>query len=467
LNDAASHYTADERKLLGTRYRSLFVASMFAICCFNFADRAVFAVLAQSMKVDLKLTDFQLGLAQGLAFAGLYSLLGIPFGWLSERFNRVRIVACATIIWSFSTVCCGLVQNFWQLLFARSGVGLGEAGFVPGTSSLVADHFPGTRRASAMSIVMLGTPVGTFLGSLIAGWAAESWTWRTAFYVLGLPGIVSALFIWLVLREPPRGLVDNLPKSPAPPPNLRVFWSQLIHRPAFRYVIIGGALAGFGMTSISTFLAVFLARVHHLPMREAGALYGTISGASIAIGLVIGAFSSDWLAHRDRRWSAWIAMLGLSVAPFIYFFAFRVEARAPAAVVLTGAAAILLLFYGPTLGMIQNLLEPKMRATGVALFTTLYTAIGAGLGPTFVGFMSDRFTQAAFGAAPFKSLCPGGVAPVGSPEALLHACTNASASGVQNALTAAVCVFWLAAISYYMASRTLRRDLYVAPSAAR
>jgi hypothetical protein len=220
------------------------------------------------------------------------------------------------------------------------------------------------------------------------------------------------------------------------------------------------------MTSISAFLAVFLARVHHLPMREAGALYGTISGASIAIGLVIGAFTSDWLAQRDRRWSAWIAMLGLTIAPLIYFVAFRIEARVPAYIVLTGAAAILLLFYGPTLGMIQNLLEPKMRATGMALFTTLYTAIGAGLGPTFVGFMSDRFTQAAFGDGNFKAICPGGVAPAGAPEALMHACTNASALGVQNALTAAVCVFWLAALSYFMASRTLRRDLYVAPSAS-
>jgi hypothetical protein len=159
-------------------------------------------------------------------------------------------------------------------------------------------------------------------------------------------------------------------------------------------------------------------------------------------------------------------MLGLTVAPFIYFVAFRIEAHVPAYVVLTGAAAILLLFYGPTLGMIQNLLEPKMRATGVALFTTLYTAIGAGLGPTFVGFMSDRFTQAAFGDGNFKRICPGGVAPAGAPDTLMHACTSASAIGVQHALTAAVCVFWLAALSYYMASRTLRRDLYVAPSSS-
>lgn len=463
MNDAPSHYTEQERKLLSSSYRTLFVVSMFTICCFNFADRAVLSVLAQSIKVDLKLTDFQLGLASGLAFAGLYSLFGIPFGWLSERFSRVRIVATATIIWSCSTVFCGSVTSFWQLFIARAGVGLGEAGFVPPTSSLVADHFSGKRRTSAMSTVMLGTPVGTFLGSVVAGWAASEWTWRTAFFVLGLPGVVFAAFIWFVLRDPPRGLADNAPKSAAPPPDLSAFFKELVRRPAFRYVIIGGALAGFGMTSISSFLAVFLARVHHLPVREAGALFGTISGVALAIGLIVGGFGSDWLAQRDKRWSAWIAALGLSLAPFIYFIAFRIEARVPAAIVLTGAAAALLMFYGPTIGMIQNLLEPKMRATGVALFTTLYTAIGAGLGPTFVGFMSDRFAQRAFGAESFKATCPGGIAPAGSPEALMQACKNASATGVQEALTAAVCVFLLAAVSYFMASRTFRQDLYIAP----
>jgi sugar phosphate permease len=296
----------------------------------------------------------------------------------------------------------------------------------------------------------------------VAGWAADQWTWRTAFLILGLPGLVFALFIWFVLREPPRGLVDNVPKSAAPPPDLSSFFKELVHRRAFRYVIIGGALAGFGMTSISSFLAVFLARVHHLPVREAGAMFGTISGVALAIGLIIGGFGSDWLAQRDKRWSAWIAAIGLTLAPAIYFFAFRIEGRVPAAIVLTAAAAALLMFYGPTIGMIQNLLEPKMRATGVALFTTLYTAFGSGLGPTFVGFMSDRFAQSAFAEGTFKVMCPGGIAPKGSADTLMQACVNASAAGVQQALTAAVCVFFVAAGSYFMASRTFREDLYVA-----
>ncbi len=153
-------------------------------------------------------------------------------------------------------------------------------------------------------------------------------------------------------------------------------------------MIIGGAFAGFAMTSVASFLNVFLQRMHHLPVREAGALYGTIAGASITIGLLIGAFMSDWLAQRDKRWSAWIATVGLCLAPVVYYVAFRLEDVTHATLVLTAGAALLLLFYGPTLGMIQNLLEPKMRASGVALFSTFYTLFGAGFGPAVVGVLS-------------------------------------------------------------------------------
>ena len=455
-----SQYTPEEQRLLSPGYRGLFLFSMFFVCCFNFADRAVFAVLAQTIKVELRLTDLQIGLVQGLSFALLYASLGIPFGRLAERASRLKIVACATAIWSAATALCGVAQNFGQLMVARFGVGMGEAGFMPPTSSLVADHFPARRRASAMSLIMLGTPAGSFLGSVIAGWVAYEYSWRHAFYALGVPGIAAALLVYLVLREPPRGLVDNVPKSQAPPPNFKAFMRVVLERRALRYLIIGGAFAGFAMTSISSFLNVFIQRMHQLPVREAGALYGTISGVSIAVGLLIGAFTSDWLAQKDKRWSAWIATVGLLIAPFVYFVAFRLESVTAAAVVLTAAAAVLLLFYGPTLGMIQNLLEPKMRATGIALFTTLYTLFGAGLGPTFVGFLSDVLTQRAFGSQNFIESCPGGVAPTGSAQSLIEACANASAHGIQQAMTAAVCVCFVAGASYLMASRTLREDLY-------
>ena len=457
-----SQYTPDEQRLLGSGYRGLFLFSMFLVCCFNFADRAVFAVLAQTIKVDLKLTDFDLGMLQGLAFALLYAGLGIPFGRLAEHFNRLRIIVAVTAVWSAATALCGVAQNYLQLMFARFGVGMGEAGFLPTASSLVADHFPAKRRATAMSFIMLGTPAGTFLGSLVAGSVAQAYSWRHAFYALGIPGIVAAALVYFVLREPPRGLVDNVPRVPTPVPNLGAFVRVVIQRRALRYLVIGGSFAGFAMTSMSTFLNVFLQRTYHLPVRESGALYGTISGLSIAIGLLIGALSSDWLAQRDRRWSAWIAMVGLFFAPIVYYFAFRLDSVGTASVVLTAAAAVLLLFYGPTLGMVQNLLEPKMRASGIAVFSTFYTLVGAGFGPPIVGFLSDRFAQRAFGEVSFVASCPGGVAPPGSSQSAVDACANASAIGIQQALTVAVCAAFVACLCYFLASRTLRDDLYVA-----
>ena len=454
-------HSPEEQKLLGPGYRGLFLFSMFVLCAFNFADRAIFSVLAQSIRVDLELTDFDLGLLQGFSFALLYAGLGIPFGRLAEHFSRLKILAIVIAIWSAATALCGVAQNFIQLMLARFGVGMGEAGFLPAASSLVADHFPAKRRATAMAVIMLGTPAGTFLGALVAGWVAAEHSWRQAFYALGIPGVITAVLVYVMLKEPRRGLVDNEPKAPTPVPNFRAFLKTVVERRALSYLFIGGAFAGLVMTSMSSFLNVFLQRNFHLPIRESAALFGSISGASITIGLIIGALSSDWLAQRDKRWSAWIATVGLFFAPIIYYFAFRIESLAAATVGLTAAAAVLLLFYGPTLGMIQNLLEPKMRATGMAVFSTFYTLVGAGFGPPIVGFLSDRFAQKEFGAQSFLASCPGGVAPKGSAQALVDACANASAAGIQQAMTVIVCSAFIACFCYFMASRTLREDLYV------
>jgi predicted MFS family arabinose efflux permease len=317
-----------------------------------------------------------------------------------------------------------------------------------------------------MSFIMLGTPAGTFLGSLIAGWVAAEYGWRHAFYALGIPGVITALVMYLVLKEPRRGLVDNAPRTPTPVPNFRAFLRTVMERRALRYLVIGGAFAGMVMTSMSSFLNVFLQRNFHLQVRESGALFGSISGASITIGLIVGALSSDWLAQRDKRWSAWIATVGLFFSPIVYYFAFRMESLTGATIVLTAAAAVLLLFYGPTLGMIQNLLEPKMRATGMALFSVFYTLVGSGVGPPIVGFLSDRFAQRAFGAQSFVATCPGGVAPNGSAQTLIDACANASAVGIQQAMSVIVCSAFIASVCYFMASRTLKEDLYVGAATA-
>jgi len=280
--------------------RRVLLVLLLLTCTLNFADRAVFSALAQTIKADLLLTDLQLGLLQGLVFAALYALAGLPIGLLAERFSRKRIIASCTIIWSLATAATGMAGSFAELAASRLGVGMGEAGFVPPTASLVADIAPREKRASTFALVMLGTPIGTLLGAMLAGHIALLWHWRTAFLLFALPGFVVAGLLLLLAPEPERGRYDAGTKGGKAPP-VGEFLREVAGNPTLLCVIAGGSLAGFGMTSISQFLAVFLARTHHLGVREAAANFGLISGLAITFGLIVGSFGTDWLARRDAR----------------------------------------------------------------------------------------------------------------------------------------------------------------------
>ena len=438
-------------------HRALFLASLFLVCTFNFADRSVFAVLAQTIKPELHLTDFDLGILQGFSFALLYAVMGLPIGRLAERYSRIRILGIATLVFSGATVFCGFAANFLQMMLGRVTVGIGEAGFTPATSSLVSDHYPRERRASAMALIMLGTPAGTLLGALVGGWVAGSFGWRTAFFAMGVPGALVAVAVMLLLREPARGALDGVARSSvATVPNFSAFLAAMRAKKALFYVTLGGGLAGFGMTSISQFLAVFLARAHHLPVRGAALAFGLISAVSLTIGFLVGSYGTDYLARKDGRWPAWGSAIGLSSAPLIYWIAFRTVDTPMACVLLTLAGTLMLVFYGPTIGMIQNMLEPRMRATGTAVFAIFYTVFGAGLGPVFVGWMSDRIATASFPAGAYLTSCGHGRS---APD-LAEACMQASAEGVRGALTIAVCVLFVAGCLYLIGSRYLRQDQY-------
>lgn len=439
-------------------YQLRFVALMFVVCLFDFADRAVFAVLAQTIKVALRLSDFQLGLLQGLAFAFLYALFGVPIARLAERKSRIKIIALCTAFWSAATMWCGFAQSFIQLAIGRIGVGVGEAGFLPTTNSLVGDQIPRNRRTSTMGLILLGMPAGILTGAFFGGYIAEIAGWRYAFFLLGAPGILAALLVILFLEEPVRGQMDGGKAKNTPPPDFTAFLKTLKSKPALIYIIAGGAMAGFGNSSISQFLAVFLARVHGMQVREAAAYYGIISATFLSIALLAGSFGADWLAKRDARWPAWGSAIGLSIAPFMYFVAFSTESITGATALMILAGSSLMIFYAPTAGMIQNLLNPRMRATGAALFTMSYTLVGFGLGPPFIGFVSDRVSMIAY-QGNFASDCPGGIATDLNNPMLVSACMEATGIGIQRALMIAVCVYFIAALFYYLASRTLREDL--------
>ncbi|MEY2854898.1 MAG: hypothetical protein RL030_2030 [Pseudomonadota bacterium] len=441
--------------LLSDAYRRRFIAILFIVCFFNLADRAVFSVLAPLIRVDLGLSDTQIGLLQGLSFALLYGGLGLPIGRLAERRSRIGIIAFATAFWSVATVFSGAAMSFAQMLLTRVGVGMGEAGFTAPTSSLVADHFPRERRASAMSVIMLGLPIGSMVGAIGAGLIAQQWGWRAAFFAFGIPGILVALLVWRCLSDPPRGLVEGGRAAPANIPPLSAVFSHLWNTKTLRWIVIGGAICSIGIQGVAQFMALYFVRSFHMPISAAAALFGLISGIALSAGLLVGGLGTDRASVRDPRW--WV--LAPAIALLVTAVCFNVGFRSPSLVVAVTLIALgcvgAMIHYGPTVGLIQNLTPVNMRSTAAAAFAMLYALAGTGIGPTFVGFASDRFATRAFGSGDYLAQCrPGRIAPE-----LMERCAEAAQYGLVRALSLCVLAYAVAALFYWLASRNLRADL--------
>ncbi|MEJ0098536.1 MAG: MFS transporter [Pseudomonadota bacterium] len=443
-----------EHPLLGSRYRTRFVLILFLVCFFNLADRTVLSVLAPLIRVDLKLSDTQLGMLQGLAFALLYGGLGLPIGWLAERRSRIGIIAVATACWSVATAFSGMATSFGQMLLSRIGVGLGEAGFTAPTSSLVADHFPRARRASGMSLIMLGLPIGAMVGALLAGVIAERWGWRAVFFVFGIPGLLIALLTWFGLTEPPRGLADGAtgPRNPLP---LRATFAHLWAVPSLRWIVIGGSICAIGIQGVAQFMVLYFVRSFAMPIRSAAALYGIVSGASLAVGLLVGAFGTDRASARDVRWWVIAPAVALLLTTLCFVVGFHSASLQVAVALIALGCMGAMIHYGPTVGLIQNLTPVNMRSSVSAVFAMCYALAGTGIGPTLVGYASDHMAAAAMGGMDYLASCrPGATAPD-----LAAACAVAARSGLIGALTLCVLTYAVAAVFYLLASRTLRADL--------
>ncbi|HEV7715532.1 MAG TPA: MFS transporter, partial [Steroidobacteraceae bacterium] len=236
--------------LFSRGYRTWLLTVLLLTNAMNLADRQGIAAVAQAVKLDLKFSDAQMGLIQGLGFAIFYSLLGLPIARLAERVSRTKIIAGSLGIFGVMVALCGSATSFWRLLLFRIGVGIGDAGFIPPTGSLVADHYPKDKRASVMSIIWLGAPVGVVAGSTFAGWMAEHYSWRAAFVGIGLPALVVSLVAFFTLREPPRGMFDDVKASSGPPPSMGAVLRFLFAKPSFRHILMGCGLAATSMNAI-------------------------------------------------------------------------------------------------------------------------------------------------------------------------------------------------------------------------
>ena len=358
---------------------------------FNFLDRQIVTILAEPIKVDLGLNDTQIGLMTGLAFAIFYTVLGIPLARLADRANRVNIIAVALTVWSGMTVLCGYAQNFTQMLLARIGVGVGEAGCSPPAHSLIADYYPPEKRASALSIYALGIPIGSILGYLAGGWIAEFYGWRMAFLIVGVPGVLLAVFFKFLVREPIRGMSEPGGQAAATeqPPFFHTVKTLLSNR-TMLHLAMGGALTSFVGYGLGQWLPAYFIRLHDMGLAETATYFGLVIGVASAIGTLVGGTLADKLAVRDRRWYAWLPAYGVLLAFPFYFIGMLVANPYLAIGIMVIPSILNSLWLGPTFGTIQNLAPTRMRALASAMLLFILNIIGLGFGPFLVGVLSDQ-----------------------------------------------------------------------------
>ena len=449
---------------LGAGYKTYALVILVAVYTSNFIDRQIIGTLGQAIKVDLKLTDLQLGALSGVAFAILYSLLGVPIARIAERRSRTTIIAISIALWSGFTAGCGLATTFLQLFLTRVGVGIGEAGCSPPAQSLISDYFSPRSRSTALGIYSLGIPLGSLFGALLGGKIAQLWGWRDAFFIVGLPGLILAIIIKLTLKEPPRGAYDTV-ASDGPAPSFGAVLKKLFAAKSFPNLAAGatlGSMAGYG---IAFFAVPFLLRgPFHLDIAQAGAAYGIVGGLAAAVGVFLGGALTDLIGKMSRTGYAVIPGLGFLACSPLYVWAFQQGDLATLASFIIAPLILQYLYLGPTFALTHNFVEPRMRATATALLFLPINLIGLGVGPPLVGWLSDVIAQRHFTHdGSFKLLCPGGHAAKGADAALAAACHAASFDGVKWAiiLVAGVVFAW-AGLHYLLAARTVKRDLAAA-----
>jgi MFS family permease len=501
---AIAELSAPGRKpLFSDSYKRTVLTTLTLVYALNFIDRTIVSIIGQPMKESLGITDNQLGLLGGLAFALLYTILGVPIARLAERVSRVNIIAICITLWSGFTALCGIAPNFTVMLAMRVGVGIGEAGCSPPAHSLISDYYEPHRRASALSVYAFGIPLGAMLGAIFGGLIAQYLNWRMAFFIVGLPGVLVAIALKLIVKEPPRGhsetpahpaLPEDVTPQEEPAPPARSLAQELRHELSelgivgwrifgtwsFLNMAIGVTLASFAGYGAGAFFSPYFLRTFGLGLALVGVLFGIIGGVSSGSGTLLGGFVTDWLSRRSRAWYALVPGIGLAIAMPIYMVAFtRTDWRAAAWILLL-PGIFQYTYLGPTFGVIQNAVDTRRRATATALLFLVLNLIALGGGPPFTGWLIDQFAQFNFthpgghtvwsslgrmflhGEAAgdqFTGLCPGGLPKKALAAALTAACRPTLVRATQEGLLVTFFFYGWGSLHYFLAAFTLSKDL--------
>jgi predicted MFS family arabinose efflux permease len=377
------------------RDRWYVLAVLTLVYALNIADRFSISTVLEPIRQELGLSDRGIALLTGWALALFYVSVGIPVAVLADRLNRRNILAIALALWSAMTTLCGLANNYWQLLLARFGVGIGEAGGTPPSTSMLADMFPPARRPMAHTIYALGACLGAFLGTWVAGAAAERAGWRAAFLVLGIPGLVVALIVWLTVREPRRGQLDA--NAPAATSTFGETLHFISRQRSAVHLLIGGSVATFWSWGLMWWTPAFLQRSHHLSVGSAGALLGPMHLLAGSAGTLLAAWLVGRRVAADPRYVTRLLFWVTALSTLPSFFVYWVGSLKAATVLLWIFVPSVYFYIGPILGLLQNVIPANMRATACAVLLFIANVANLILAPGIVAALSDWFA-ASFSA---------------------------------------------------------------------
>lgn len=396
---------------------------------FQALDRAALSVLVQPIKLDLGLSDTQLGLLTGFAFSLTYALFGIPLARLADTQSRVKLLAACLAIWSTATAIAGFAQNFVQLALTRVVIGIGEAGGAPASTSMLGDYYTPENRSRGMSWYQLGGAAGGTLGLALVGVVADHYGWRVAFFVMGLPGVLLALIVLVTLRDPPRGRFQNTSETFETDITWYQAISQVLSRRTMLHVFIAYGIGTFGGAGLSAWFGAFFMRSHGMTLSEVGALLGGVVGLCTIVGVMLGAAFGPKAVGRDRRWELWWPGIAcLAIVPTwmltLYLDNLYVVCAMLGITIIINASFVALV-----LTSIQSVLPAHLRGMGMAAIMFATNLVGAGAGPLLIGLLSDA------------------LAPTMGAESLRYA------------MIISVTVIGWAAIHFFIGAKHLKREL--------
>lgn len=374
-------------------HRNTVLAMLLVVYIFNFVDRQILSILAAPIQADLRLDDAEMGLLGGIAFALLYSTMAVPLAALADRSSRSWVIAISLAAWSGFTALCGLAQNFWHIFLARLGVGIGEAGGVAPSYALIGDYFPSERRATALSVYSLGIPIGSGLGVLMGGYIAATVDWRTAFFVVGLAGIVIVPIFKILVRDKAKPTVADNARGEVPDqPTLRETAAVLARKRSFWFLSFGAAMSSMLGYGIAFWLPSLLIRSFGFDLVQASQFFGALLLIGGVAGVMAGGLLADRLGGRDRAFYSWLPGVGFFLGAPLFAAGISSDDAQLAFVLFLLPQALSYIWLGPVLSAIQHLVVPAARSTASALFLLINNLIGLGGGIYALGALSDFLT---------------------------------------------------------------------------